>query len=154
MDMSLSKLWKIAKDEESVVHEVTKSRTQLSNWTITKYVCFLCHLPATAHRHRLCVPVCLVTQSCPTVWDPVDCNPPGSSFHGILQARILEWVAISFSRGSSWPRDRTWISLFSWQILYHWATWEALHRLWQKLKCYHHFMENPETGGSLTLHLL
>ena len=43
----------------------------------------------------------LVTQSCPPLWDPVDCSPPGSSVHGILQARILEWVAIPFSRGSS-----------------------------------------------------
>ena len=47
----------------------------------------------------------LVTQLCPALCDPMDCNPPGSSFHGILQARTLEWVAISFSRGSSWPRD-------------------------------------------------
>ena len=46
-------------------------------------------------------------QSCPTLWDPVDCCPPGSSVHGILQVRILEWVAISFTRGSSWPRDWT-----------------------------------------------
>ena len=43
-----------------------------------------------------------VAQSCPTLCDPVDCSPPGSSVHGILQARILEWVALSFSRGSSW----------------------------------------------------
>ena len=42
-----------------------------------------------------------VAQSCPTLCDPIDCSPPGSSVHGILQARILEWVAISFSRGSS-----------------------------------------------------
>ena len=42
--------------------------------------------------------------------DPVDCSPPDSSVHGILQARILEWVAISFSRGSSQPRDRTQVS--------------------------------------------
>ena len=42
--------------------------------------------------------------------DPVDCSPPGSSIHGILQARILEWVAISFSRGSSQPRDWTQVS--------------------------------------------
>ena len=42
-----------------------------------------------------------VTQLCPTLCNPVDCSPPGSSVHGILQARILEWVAISFSRGSS-----------------------------------------------------
>ena len=43
----------------------------------------------------------LVTQSCPTLYDPMDCSPPASSVHGISQARILEWVAISFSRGSS-----------------------------------------------------
>ena len=46
-----------------------------------------------------------VAQSCPTLCDPVDCSLLGSSVHGILQARILEWVAISFSRGSSRPRD-------------------------------------------------
>ena len=45
----------------------------------------------------------LVAQSCPTLWDSMDCNPPGSSVRGIVQARILEWVAIPFSRGSSWP---------------------------------------------------
>ena len=49
----------------------------------------------------------LVTQSCLTLCDPMDCSPPGSSVHGILQARILGWVAIPFSRGSSPPRDRT-----------------------------------------------
>ena len=51
-----------------------------------------------------------VAQSCPTLCDPVDCSPLGSSVHGILQARVLEWVAISFSRGSSPPRDRTQVS--------------------------------------------
>ena len=49
----------------------------------------------------------LVAQLCPTLCDPVDCSPPGSSVHGAFQARILEWVAISFSKGSSLPRDRT-----------------------------------------------
>ena len=61
---------------------------------------------------------------CPTLCDPMDCSPLGSSIHGILQARILEWIAISFSRGSSWPRDRTQVSCVSCigrQILYHWA---------------------------------
>ena len=48
-----------------------------------------------------------VAQSCLTLCDPMDCSLPGSSVHGILQVRILEWVAISFSRGSSRPRDRT-----------------------------------------------
>ena len=54
--------------------------------------------------------VCLVAQSCPTLCDPMDCSLPGSSAHGIFQARILVWVAISYSRGSCWPRDRTQVS--------------------------------------------
>ena len=49
----------------------------------------------------------LVTQSCPTLCDPMDCSLPGFSVHGILQARILEWIALPFSRGTSQPRDRT-----------------------------------------------
>ena len=61
-------------------------------------------------HHNLCVSgecvcVCLVTQSCPALCDPMDCTPPGSSVQRILQARILQWVAIPFSRGSSRPRD-------------------------------------------------
>ena len=51
-----------------------------------------------------------VTQSYLTLCDHMDYNLPCSSVHGIFQARVLEWVAISFSRGSSWPRDRTWVS--------------------------------------------
>ena len=51
-----------------------------------------------------------VTQSCPTLCDPMDYSLPGSSVHGISQARILEQVAISFSRGSSQSRDQTWVS--------------------------------------------
>ena len=51
------------------------------------------------------VSLCSITQSCPTLCDPMDCSPPGSSVHGILQARILEWIAISSSRGSSRPSD-------------------------------------------------
>ena len=52
----------------------------------------------------------LVTQSYPTLCDPVGCSPPGSSVHGISQAIILQWVAISFSRTSSQPRDQTQVS--------------------------------------------
>ena len=51
-----------------------------------------------------------VAQSCLTLSDPMDWSPPSSSVHGILQARILEWAAISFSRGSSRPRDQTQVS--------------------------------------------
>ena len=53
----------------------------------------------------------LVTRLCPTLCNPMDCSPPGSSANGISQARILEWVAVSFSRGYSRPRDTT---QFSW----------------------------------------
>ena len=55
-----------------------------------------------------------------------DCCPPGSSLHGILQARRVEWVAISSSRGSPWLRDGTCVSCFGRQILYHCATWHSL----------------------------
>ena len=54
--------------------------------------------------------LCLVAQSCPTLCNSTDCGLPGSSVHGILQARILQWVAMSFSRGSSQPRDGTQVS--------------------------------------------
>ena len=52
---------------------------------------------------------CLVIPSCPALSNPVDCSPPGTSVHGILQARTLEWVAVPFSRGSTWPRE--WICI-------------------------------------------
>ena len=52
----------------------------------------------------------LVTQSCLTLCDPMACSPPGSSVHGILQLRILEWIAMPSSKGSSQPRDRTEVS--------------------------------------------
>ena len=54
--------------------------------------------------------VVLVAQLFPILCDPTDCSPPVSSVHGILQARTLEWIAIPFSRGSSWPRDQTQVS--------------------------------------------
>ena len=78
----------------------------------------------------VCVCVCVCererererAQSCLTLCYPMDC---GSSVRGILQARIVWWVAISSSRGSSWPRDWTHISCVGRQILYHWATLES-----------------------------
>ena len=79
---------------------------------------------AVCHQHW---GVCVHLLSC--VWlfcDPINCSLPGSSVHGIFQTRVLEWVAISFSRGSSWAMDYTHNSHIScngrW-ILYHWATW-------------------------------
>ena len=67
----------------------------------------------------------LVAQLCPTLCDTMDCSPPGSCVREIFQARILEWVAISFSRGSSPPRDRTWVSCTAGRFFTNWATREA-----------------------------
>ena len=75
---------------------------------------------STQNRKNSVLVCVLVTQLCLTLWEPMDWDLPGSSVHGILQARILEWVAISFSRRSSWPRDRTHLGLLHCrQILYH-----------------------------------
>ena len=67
-----------------------------------------------------------VAQLYPTLCNPMDCSLPGSSVHGIFQAIVLEWIAISFSRGSSWPRDRTRVSLIVDRRLTVWATREVL----------------------------
>ena len=63
-----------------------------------------------------------VLQSCSTLCEPMDCSPLGSSVHGILQTRILEWVAIPFSKGSSQPRDRTWLFHFAGRLPTIWTT--------------------------------
>ena len=67
---------------------------------------------------------CLIIKSCPTLCDPMDCSPP-RSVHGIFQARILELVAIYFSRESSQSRNRTRVSCLAGEFFYHWATWET-----------------------------
>ena len=93
---------------ESDTNEVTQQQQQqhpfiylLEIIIYTKNICLAWHL----------VPVCvLIAHSCLTLRDSMDCNLSGSSVHEILQARILEWIAISFSRGSSLPRDQTWVS--------------------------------------------
>ena len=69
----------------------------------------------------VCV-LCLVAQWCPTLCYPLDCSPPGSSVHGILQARILEWVAIPSSRGSSQLRDQIQVSCTADRFLMYWTT--------------------------------
>ena len=67
-----------------------------------------------------------VAQLCPTLCDPMDGSLPGSAVHGIFQARILEWAAISFSRGSSQTRDRTWVSCIANRRFTFWATREVV----------------------------
>ena len=76
---------------------------------------FLSHLCILCPGHILLLSYCLDSKSCWTLWDPMDYSRPGSSVHGILQARILRWVAISLSRGSSQPRDQN-SSFLPWQV--------------------------------------
>ena len=90
----------------------------------------------------VCGCVCC-TQSCLTLCDPVAYSPPDSSSHRILQARMLEWVAISYSRGSSQPRNRTCLSCICFigrQILYHWQHPYVFY------PCFH--IGNECTGGN------
>ena len=81
--------------------------------------CLLC----ACHLESIELCVCSVAQSCPTLCNPMDCSPLGSFVHGIFQARIMEWVAISSSRRSS--HSGIDVSCIGRQILYHWVTWEA-----------------------------
>ena len=77
------------------------------------------------HYCLLLVVCCLVSKSCPTLLPLMDCSLPGSSVHGISQVRIVQWVAISSSRGSSQPRDQICTSCIGSWIYYQWTTWEA-----------------------------
>ena len=109
-------------------------------WAVCFREDYLCKVPMCWPMRCVCVCVCVcvcaracvhtrsVTQLCLTVCNPLDGSLPGSSIHQILQARILEWVAISFSRRSSWHRDWTHVFCISGigrQILYHCTTWKA-----------------------------
>ena len=71
-------------------------------------------LTSSSYPYLLC---CSASQLCPTLCNPIDCSPPGSSVHGIFQARVLEWAAIPFSRGSSLPRDQTRVSRIHRRVL-------------------------------------
>ena len=95
-----------------------------------------------------CCAVCYA-QLCPTLCNPMDCSPPGSSVHGIFQAGILECIAISSSRGSCQPRDQTRISCIGRQILYHWTTWEAMYLWCDMIKAELHFFGLPSQNIQL-----
>ena len=96
----------------------------ISLYFITRF----CHFTSSEFLSVCCPIPCLHAQLCLTLCNLTDCNPTGSSGHGILQARTLQWVAISFSRGSFPPRDWAPIACIfcigRW-VLYHWATQEA-----------------------------
>ena len=84
-----------------------------------------------------------VTQLCLTLCEPMDCSLPGSSVRGILQARILEWIAISFSRGSSWPRDWTQVSRIAGR---HFTDWPWI---FYRIKMFENYSTSQFQGTSL-----
>ena len=86
----------------------------------------------------------LVAQSCPALCNPVDCSLPGSSVHGIVQARMLAWVAIPFSRGFSQPRDRTLVSCIAGKFFTVWVTRKALYY------CYYYYYFWPRSMWNLS----
>ena len=97
----------------------------------------------------VCVFLCvLVAQSFLTLRDLMDYSPPGSTVHGILQSRILEWVAISFSMGSSLLRHQTWVSHTAVRFFTIWATREA-HSLWLCIYIYLANLENTAVATGL-----
>ena len=110
-------------DEESHWEKCENSYNK-RKLTFTSLFCLFIYQIRGPTRHA-----CLVAQLCPTLCNPVDCSLPGSSDRGILQARILECVVISFSRASSWLRDRTHISCLSCiagSFFTFWAIWETI----------------------------
>ena len=144
MDMSLSKLRETVKYREAWLAAVRGVTTEwlnrkmcdvhrnAQNVTPTLAIIFPWELEdvdihsETDRERELILKMCvLVTQSCLTLCYPVDCSPPGSSVPGILQARTLEWVAIPFSRGSSWPKDQTHVSCIAGRCFTIWAIREG-----------------------------
>ena len=97
-------------------------------------LCIYCQMPLCFGCAVVEIVEVEVARSCLTLCDPMDCSPPtGSSVQGIFQARILEWVAISSSRGSSWFRDGTYISCSSWIARFVTAGPPGKHKLIQKI---------------------
>ena len=103
------------------------------------------NIPLEFSHLTVCVCVC-VSQSYLTLCNPMDCSLPGSSTRGILQARILEWVAFPFFRRSSWPKDWTQVSCTKGRFFTIWATREAYHLTLSKYK-YNLFITRKK-GGS------
>ena len=99
--------------------------------------CFLVYIQFFFTNYKLqkkCECKVLVAQSCPTLCNPMDCSTSGSSVHGILQIKILEWATIPFSRESSQPRGQTWVSCNPSRFFTFWAIREVLRKLIMSLQ--------------------
>ena len=145
-------VWCLPADLEVEVTQRSELPKPFSEWSLCKEMSFASQISlkisyslprpefSVMSQKPICIffPQCLpqlfkvwvseVAQSCLTLCDPMDCSLPGSSIHGIFQARILEWVAISFSRRSSWPRDWTHVSHIVGRRFTVWTTREVLFR--------------------------
>ena len=140
---SLRKLCRKLSWEQFLIYRPGSSSAQPSNpslgrvcpvhpLTAVVYITFPCEFPIPqGSTHSLLLfwsspqVTVLVTQPCPTLWDPMDCSLPGPFVHGILQARILEWVATPFPRESPQPRYQTQVSHIAAWFFTSWATREA-----------------------------
>ena len=98
----------------------------MSMCTWKEFTVYCCWVESTIFKFPLSwINICLVPQLCPAFCNPRADSPPGFSVHGILQARILEWVAIPFSRGSSWPKNWSEVSCIAGRFFTIWATRET-----------------------------
>ena len=124
---SKAKILKLEKKESSRSQGLLIFTQLLDLVLISLY--YKCWFLSSQARNKMlsvqCTVLCLVTQSCPTLCNPMDCSPPGSSVHGILQARILVWVAMPSSRGSSQARDQAQASHTAGRFFTNWLTREA-----------------------------
>ena len=144
MHMSLGELWELVMDRKAwraAIHGVIKSQTRLSNWTelivnletgnyqspvlffFFNIVLAILYLSPLHTNFRICLLIpdaaaAKSLQSCPTLCDPTDGSPPGSSVPGILQARTLDWVAISFSNAWKGKEKVTWLLATPWTAAY------------------------------------
>ena len=106
-----------------LIHQFLVRQLGIRSWrsgTPVVHDCIFKDIKIVVWISYLCIDVCV--RSCAWLCDPMDCSLLGFSAHGIFQAKILKYLAISYSRGSSWPRDQTPVSYISWigrQILYH-----------------------------------
>ena len=155
---SLCKSYRVMGEESSIRKPQTVGRNpeknRMERRSLKKFQCkqtWRGRWKKGIHTEHLFV-CALVAQSCPALCDPVDCSPAGSSVHGILQARILEWVAILFPGGSSWPRDRTLFSCIAGRFFTIWATREAFIWYQTSYNCYLLWLFQSSSKNNLLLH--